>query len=102
VRAFLDLQSCQLILSASHAVSAVHWRTTADAAGPLDDDKAGMGFSVLDYRVGSLRRWSQERLLPVVQHPDQPTDRAEIVAGAHHDFGMALGTARVRWTLSPS
>jgi hypothetical protein len=101
VRAFLDLQTCRLILSASHAVQATHWAVTKDGAGPLPNDKAAMAFSVTDYHVGGLRTWSQERLFPVVQHVNQAMDRVSIEAGAHHDFGFAIGTARVRWTLTP-
>jgi hypothetical protein len=101
VRVFLDLTTCRLLLNASAVMPALHWATGPDGAGAMDEyQHAGMSFTVSDYPVGGLRVLGQERLMPVVQTNSSTVDRAE-VWGAHHDFGHAIGTARVRWTLTP-
>jgi hypothetical protein len=102
VRVFVDLASCQLIISATHLVGAEHWSYTNDGTARLPSDKTGMSFGVTGFPLGGLRRWSQERLFPVWQsYAPADGQRAAIDEGAHHDFGFQTGSSRVRWTLTP-
>jgi hypothetical protein len=102
VRVYVDLSTCKMLMSVGHYVRATHWTVSDEYSGPLPDDKAGMDFSVVDFPLGGLRQWSQERLLPVLEDGTQtPVGRAAINHGRHHNFGFQTGNSRVRWTLAP-
>jgi hypothetical protein len=101
VHLFVDLATCTFRYVATVMVAARHVGKHQGVEYLLEDKWADLTFTLADVPMAGRRSFDQERLLPVYTGPRPPKDIAILSGGAHHEFELPSGEARIRWTLAP-
>jgi hypothetical protein len=101
VHLFVDLATCTFRYVATVMVAARHVGKHQGVEYLLEDKWADLSFTLADVPMAGRRSFDQQRLLPVYTGPRPSTDIAILSGGAHHEFELPSGEARIRWTLAP-